>query len=114
MRTTSLGVERDRLTPRPRAPALLRAGARLEPGDELVELELLEPLPDRIELGGADLDEPAALLAELERLAQAGVAGVQTADDLLEAARGLLVGGALGVGDRDLGLLAHLILRTGT
>ena len=48
-----------------------------EPRHELVEPQLLEPAPDGFELGGAELDEPAALLAQLERLAQAGLAGVE-------------------------------------
>src|SRR5581483_5841244 len=60
--------------------ASLRRRSRLEPGDELLEPQLLEPAPDRVELGRAELDERAALLDELERLAQAGVAGVQAAD----------------------------------
>ena len=62
-----------------------------EPGDELVEAELLEAAPDRVELGGAVLDERAALADEVERLAQAGVARVEAADDLLEARGGVLV-----------------------
>ena len=49
----------------------------LEPRHELVEAQLLEALADRVELGGAELDQAAALAAELERLAQAGLAGVQ-------------------------------------
>ena len=43
----------------------------LEPRDELVEAQFLEPLADGLELGGAELDEPAALAAQIQRLAQA-------------------------------------------
>ena len=72
------------------------AGAALEARDELVEAQLLEPAADRVELGGAELDEPAALAHEVERLAQAGLAGVQALDDLLQARGGRLVGQGLG------------------
>ena len=44
-------------------------------------------LADRLELAGAELDQRAALADEVERLAQAGLAGVQPADDRLRAAR---------------------------
>ena len=74
------------------ASASARGAAGLEPGDELVELELLEAAADGLELAGAELDEPPALLAELERLAQPGLAGVQAADDRLDARAGRLVG----------------------
>src|SRR5262249_28221515 len=74
----------------------------LEARDELVELELLEPLADGLELRGAELDQPAPLAHELERLAQAGLAGVEAADDRLDACRGLLVGELLAFG-----LVAH-------
>src|SRR3954454_858504 len=69
-----------------------RAGAGLEAGDELVEAELLEALRDRVELAGAELDEAAGLLAELERLAEPGLARVEAAYDLLDARAGGLVG----------------------
>src|SRR3954453_15280310 len=69
--------------------------AGLEPCDELVEPQLLESATHRVELGGTELAQRAALLEEGERLAQAGVAGVQAADDLLEPRDGRLVG-ALG------------------
>src|SRR5437763_855587 len=45
----------------------------------------------------AELDQLAALLAHVERLAQAGLAGVQPADDLLDPGGGRLVGAGLGV-----------------
>src|SRR4051794_38645627 len=44
--------------------------AGVEPLHELVQAELLEPAADRVQLGGAELDQPPALLAQLERLAQ--------------------------------------------
>ena len=66
--------------------------AGLEPRDELVEPQLLEPAADGLELRRAVLDQDAALAAQLQRLAQAGLAGVQPADDLLDAGGGGLVG----------------------
>ena len=63
----------------------------LQARDELVEAQLLQPAADGVQLAGAELDEPAALLAEVERLAQAGLAGVQALDDLLEPRGGGLV-----------------------
>src|SRR6476661_1481445 len=75
----------------------LRAAARLEAGDQLVEAQLFEAAADGVELGGAELDELPALLDEVERLAQAGLARVQAADDLLQA-RGRRLVGALGCG----------------
>src|SRR5215210_6117758 len=74
-----------------------RAAAGLEPGDELVEAELLEALGDRVELARAELDQAAALLAQLERLAEPGLARVEAADDLLDAGAGALVGEGGGV-----------------
>ena len=47
--------------------------------------------PDRSQLAGAQLDQRLALLDQLERLVQAGLARVQTADDLLDARRRGLV-----------------------
>src|SRR5215213_11210900 len=52
----------------------------LQAGDELLEAQLLEALADRLELGGAELDQAAALPDEVERLAQPGLAGVQALD----------------------------------
>src|SRR5215213_9955447 len=69
-----------------------RAAAGLEPGDQLVEAELLEALGDGVELSRAELDEAPALLAELERLPQPGLARVEAPDDLLNAGTGGLVG----------------------
>ena len=65
----------------------IAAPGAFEPGHQVVQAQLLEALADRVELGGAVLDEVAALLDELERLAQAGVARVQPADDLLDPCR---------------------------
>ena len=59
----------------------------LEASHELVEAQRLEALAHRVELAGAELDEPAALAAELQRLAQAGLAGVEPPDDRLEPPR---------------------------
>src|SRR3954447_23473993 len=89
-----------------RAPAIGSLGgfgaAALEPGHELVEPQLLEPPAHRLELGGADLPVPAPLLAELERLAQAGLARVQPGDDRLEPLAGGLVGECdVGLGHRQ-------------
>jgi hypothetical protein len=77
-----------------RAAGLRRsaAGPGLEPRHELAELQLLQPLADGLELGRAALDERAALAAELERLAQPRLAGVQPLDDVLQARGRRLVG----------------------
>src|SRR4051794_26460909 len=64
-----------------RRPALRRRAAALEAADQLVQPELLEPGAHGLELGGAELDEVAPLATELQRLAQAGLARVQAADD---------------------------------
>jgi hypothetical protein len=53
-----------------------RARAGLETRDELVEPELLEAVRNRVELARAELDEALALLDQLERLPQAGLARV--------------------------------------
>src|SRR6185312_5382396 len=79
--------------PRSAGARLGRRPLGLQAGDELLEAQLLEPLTDRLELVGAVLDQVAALLDEIERLAQAGVAGVEAADDLLDPGDGLLIGG---------------------
>src|SRR5437660_8151834 len=76
----------------PSGGARRRGGAALQALDQLVEAELLEALADRLELAGAPVDQLAALAAQLERLAQAGLAGVQPLDDLLDARRGVFVG----------------------
>ena len=88
-----------------RAAALSRrARPGLEPRHELAELQLLQPLADGLELGRAALDERAALAAQLERLAQPRLAGVQALDDLLQARGGRLVGERLGEQRLGLGL----------
>src|SRR3954454_7603034 len=60
-------------------------GSCLEPGDQLVEAQLLQPLADCLELARGELDEALALGAELERLAQPGLVRVEPSDDLLES-----------------------------
>src|SRR5690242_11139533 len=77
-----------------------RSGPRLsggfEPRDQLVEAQLLEALAHRLQLGGRVLDQLAALPAEVERLAQAGLARVELLDDLLDPIdRSLVAGGRL-------------------
>ena len=81
-----------------------RARPGLEPRHELAELQLLQPLADGLELGRAALDERAALAAQLERLAQPRLAGVQALDDLLQARGRRLVGQRLGEQRLGLGL----------
>src|SRR5215204_1899350 len=51
---------------------------------KLVELQLLQPRPHGVQLSGAVGHELAALTAEIEGLAQAGLAGVEAIDDLLQ------------------------------
>src|SRR3954447_23883040 len=68
-------------------------GSCLEPGDQLVEAQLLQPLADGLELARCELDQALALGAELERLAQPGLVRVEPADDLLEPLDGGLVSG---------------------
>ena len=60
---------------------------RSEPRDELVQAQLLQGAADRVELARAPLDQRLALAHQLERLAQARLARVQAADDLLDARR---------------------------
>src|ERR1700712_101102 len=74
------------------ASKVAMASAVPEPRHELVEAQLLEAAPDRVELARADLHEPSALAHEVERLPQAGLAGVEAPDDRLEARGGRLVG----------------------
>ena len=72
------------------------ASASFEASDELVEAQLLEPLADRLELRGAELDELAALGAQRQRLAQAGIPGIQARDDRFQpCARGFVGQGLL-------------------
>ena len=78
----------------------LRPAAGLQARHEVAEVQLLEALADGLELCGAQLDERAALAAQLERLAQPGLAGVQALDDLLQARRGVLVAQRRGCGLR--------------
>ncbi len=56
----------------------------LQPRHELLEAELLETAGHLVELVGAELDEVAALLHEVERLPQARLPGVEPANDLLD------------------------------
>ena len=67
-------------------------GADLELRGEVVEPQLLQPLAHLVQLGGAVGDQLAALAAELEGLAQAGLAGVEPVDDLLQPLDRGLVG----------------------
>src|SRR3954447_23973880 len=81
---------------------LRRLGRRLpalEPRDQVVQLQLLQALAYRVQLGRGVLDQGLALAAQVERLAQAGLVRVQAGDDLLEPFDGALVG---------LGLSAHV------
>ena len=64
---------------------------RVPGGDELVEAQLLERVADGRQLGGAQLDQRLALADQRERLVEARLAGVQAADDLLDARRRRLV-----------------------
>src|SRR4051812_28163962 len=83
-------------------------GSRLEARDQVVEAQLLETLADRLQLARGELDQPLALLAELERLAEAGLVRVEPADDVLEPLDGGLVGGGLsGRGRCGCGFGAH-------
>src|SRR5205807_2946110 len=70
-----------------------RRGVLLQSGHQLVQAQLLQALPHRLELAGAQLDQLAALAHEVQGFAQARLAGVQAADYLLDAGAGLLVGG---------------------
>src|SRR3954452_15494790 len=63
----------------------------LETRHELVQLQLLQALAHRVQLARGELDQALALLAELERLAQAGLVRVEPPDDLLEPLDGPLV-----------------------
>ena len=88
---------------------LLFAGPGLELADEVVEVEPLKLAGDGIELALAVLDERLALAAELERLAQLGLAGVEPDDDLLEPLDGGLVAARLRVRFSDDDVLAEVI-----
>src|SRR5579859_4800687 len=76
---------------RPAPPSCSSAGLLFEAADQLVQAQLLERVADSAELARAQLDQALALADERERLAEAGLAGVQTADDLLHASRRRLV-----------------------
>ena len=82
-RKTLLGAGRSRLR------AWASRGIQL--GREVVEIQFLQALADGVELGGAVVDETAALFAEVQGLAEAGLAGVEAVDDLLEALDRVLV-----------------------
>src|SRR5712691_4792945 len=76
---------------RPALPSCSSGGLLFEAADQLVEAELLERVADSAELARAQLDQGLALADERERLAEACLAGVQAADDLLHASRRRLV-----------------------
>ena len=76
-------------------------GFPFQAADQLVEAQLLQRVADGAQLARAQLDQRLALPDQLERLVQAGLAGVQAADDLLDARRGGLVGLRLGCGFRS-------------
>src|SRR5258708_19836949 len=81
---------------RPASPSCSSGGLLFEAADQLVEAELLERVADRAELARAQLDQGLALADEREGLAQARLAGVQPADDLLDASCRRLVALRLG------------------
>src|SRR3954454_4693328 len=64
---------------------LARLPGRFQPRDQLVQAQLLEALPHRLELGRGVLDQLAALSTQVERLTQARLARVELLDDLLDA-----------------------------
>src|SRR4051812_49837070 len=66
-------------------------GRSLEPRDQVVEPKLLQTLSDRVQLARGELDQALPLLAQLQRLAQAGLVRVEPPDDLLEPLDGPLV-----------------------
>ncbi len=85
----------DRSGSRVRVGRFARLGRLARPGlelaDEIVEVEALELAGDGVELALAVLDQRLALAAELERLAELGLALVEAEDDLLESLdRGLV------------------------
>ena len=70
------------------------------------------PRPTASSSAGAELDQRAALLDEVERLAQPGLAGVEAADDLLEPrGRGLVA--CSGVAHRALSIVVGILARPG-
>src|SRR3954468_20516176 len=72
-----------------------------EAGDEVLEAQLRQAPAHLVELGRAELDQVAALAHQVQRLAQAGLAGVQAPNDRLQPRGRGLVRLRLG------GLLAH-------
>src|SRR4051812_6172715 len=72
-----------------------------EAGDQVLEAQFRQAPAHLVELGRAELDQVAALAHELQRLAQAGLAGVQAPDDRLQPRGRAFVRLRLG------GLLAH-------
>src|SRR5215211_3524201 len=69
----------------------LRRGCCLETRDQVVQAELFQALSDSLELTGGVVDQRLALAAEVERLAQTRLAGVEPGDDLLQPLDGGLV-----------------------
>ena len=83
-------------------------GSGLELADEIVEVEALKLPRHGVELALAVFDEALALAAELERLPQLGLSGVEPLDDRLEPLdRGLV---ALGGRSRPPPLSGSLIV----
>ena len=88
---TLAGSKSDALHKLTSAPSGTTAGGRVETGRQVVEVQFLQALADGVELAGAVIDQLLALGAEVQGLAQAGLAGVEAVDDLLEALdRGLV------------------------
>src|ERR1700681_4764133 len=84
-----------RSTVRPRGRSC--GGFLFQATDEIVEPQLLQRVPHGVQLARAEFDQRLAFPDQLERLVQAGLAGVQATDDLIDPGRGGLVGLGLGL-----------------